>query len=135
MNKPIRDFVVPVAVGVAIHIAIYQSLVFLSPWQIVEPTESPGRLTIYIYPWLNLLLSILPGSIAGALSTRIPMLNGFLAAFIGQLFIIFAFQTQFFSFSPHIGVLDFMQHCLIAGAYGLVSGAAGFMIARPLTTP
>ena len=90
---------------------------------------------MYIYPWLYVVMQLIPGFITGVLSRNRPLLNGFLAVAIGQLVILFFLREEFFTYLPRYGIFMLtLQLTFMAAAYGLVSSAAGFLSKLALTT-
>jgi hypothetical protein len=134
MNKFVRELIIPIAAGAAIHIALNHAYSLISANPIVDTSIGPSRLMLFIHPWLDLSISVLPGFVAGGLSTHRSMLNGFLAAFIGMFLVFYLIETVMFQFTDPSPNWTMLENCLRAGIYGLVSGAAGFMTARALTT-
>ena len=130
MKKILRKYFLPIFAGAVLQHAIYHSLIFITHHINSLQNETTGNFPLGITPWYNVLLSVAPGFFAGALSQERPMLNGFFAAFIGQSTILF-----FYLGLADAGVItDQLMFSIRTGVFGLVSGAAGFMCVRTLTT-
>ena len=135
VNKTLQ-LSIPIVSGAAAHVLLHYALLRYSPYSFGDTLFEPNSgLTMYIYPWLYVVMQLIPGFITGVLSRNRPLLYGFLAVAIGQLAILFFLREEFFTYLPRYGIFMLtLQLTFMAAAYGLVSSAAGFLSKRALTT-
>lgn len=132
MKSLLRDSSISLAVGATAHTLIYLLMMSLIPGAPSASTSEPSSLTIHFFPWLNVLFAIAPGGLSGFFATQRPMLHGFFSVVIGQLFILLTVATTWYS-APSLQqtsmlIISTASQITQFAIFGLVSGAAGFLL-------
>jgi hypothetical protein len=130
MNPSVREFAAPVLAGAVLHVLLYVMAQRLDTIVFPIGSESSDHPLAWLLPWTGIAHSLLPGLLSGYLALRRPMVCGAMAAFVGGIVVTGAYQTYWQApISIHVvGII--LLHAAQSMPFGLVSGAAGFLLRR-----
>ncbi len=116
--------------GAALYVLLYFVARRLDAIAFPMGSESSHHPLVWLLPWAGIAQSLLPGLLSGILAVRRPMVCGALAAFVSAIVVGVALESSWQAPISIQLVGLVLLHAAQVLPFGLVSGAAGFMLRR-----